>query len=203
MARLGMAQGMELAILVVAAGRGSRAGPGIPKQYREIAGLSLLTHTLSALLEASPDARLITVIHPDDAASYSQSVALFSSVDQNRLCPPTPGGETRQDSVRLGLEALARQTRAPDIVLIHDGARPFPSPALIGRAHAAAIKYGAAVPGLALIDTVKEVDQDGRIVATPPRISLRTVQTPQAFRFDLILDAHRRAAAQGVAGLTD
>jgi 2-C-methyl-D-erythritol 4-phosphate cytidylyltransferase/2-C-methyl-D-erythritol 2,4-cyclodiphosphate synthase len=155
------------------------------------------------LLKSAPSAKLITVVHPDDADFYAGAVAHFSSQDVARLYAPTPGGETRQDSVRLGLEALARAPSPPDIVLIHDGARPFASPTLIARATEAALKHGAAVPGLALVDTVKEVDHAGRVVATPQRTSLRTVQTPQAFRFDLILDAHRRAAKDGVTGLTD
>ncbi len=193
----------ELAILVVAAGRGSRAGPGIPKQYRDVAGRPLLAHTLSSLLKAAPDARLITVIHKDDQDFYAQAVTHLPAADAARLYGPTHGGETRQDSVRLGLEALARQMRPPEIVLIHDGARPFSSENLLARAQAAAAVHGAAVPGLALTDTVKEVDSDGRVIATPQRAMLRTVQTPQAFRFDLILAAHRKAAQAGQSGLTD
>ncbi len=193
----------ELAILVVAAGRGSRAGPGHPKQYRNIAGRPLLAHTLEALLKAAPEARLITVIHPDDADFYAQAIKHLSVADIARLHAPAHGGEMRQDSVRLGLEALARHMPLPEIVLIHAGARPFPSAALIARARAAAMMHGAAVPGLALIDTVKEVDGGNRIIATPQRAALRTVQTPQAFRFDLILAAHRKAQQEGQSGLTD
>jgi 2-C-methyl-D-erythritol 4-phosphate cytidylyltransferase/2-C-methyl-D-erythritol 2,4-cyclodiphosphate synthase len=193
----------ELAILVVAAGRGSRAGPGIPKQYRELAGQPLLTHTLAALLKAAPKARLITVIHKDDQDFYAQAVMHLPATELARLHDPTEGGETRQDSVRLGLEALARQRPVPEIVLIHDGARPFSSAELITRAQTAASEHGAAVPGLALTDTVKEVDGDGCVIATPQRAMLRTVQTPQAFRFDLILAAHRKAIEAGQSGLTD
>ena len=198
-----VSQNRELAILVVAAGRGSRAGLGLPKQYRDIGGRPLLAHTLSAMLTAAPDAQLLTVIHPDDADLYAQAVAHLPATAQARLQTPTPGGETRQDSVRLGLEALACQAPHPQIVLIHDGARPFSSEALIARARDAALAHGAAVPGLALIDTIKEVDDQGKIVATPQRAALRTVQTPQAFRFDLILAAHRKAAQEGQSGLTD
>jgi 2-C-methyl-D-erythritol 4-phosphate cytidylyltransferase/2-C-methyl-D-erythritol 2,4-cyclodiphosphate synthase len=198
-----MNQSGTLAILVVAAGRGSRAGPGLPKQYRDIAGKPLLAHTLAALLAAAPDARLITVIHGDDLDLYAQTLAHLPAKERARLYEPAEGGETRQESVRRGLEALARQAARPKIVLIHDGARPFSSEALIARAHAAAKAHGAAVPGLGVTDTVKEVDSAGRVVATPPRAMLRTVQTPQAFRFDLILAAHRKAAEAGQSGLTD
>ncbi|MGO9134127.1 MAG: bifunctional 2-C-methyl-D-erythritol 4-phosphate cytidylyltransferase/2-C-methyl-D-erythritol 2,4-cyclodiphosphate synthase [Methylovirgula sp.] len=192
-----------MAILVVAAGRGSRAGPGLPKQYRDVAGRPLLAHTLAALLQAAPHARVITVIHKDDQDLYARAVAHLSPEDRSRLYGPTEGGDTRQDSVRMGLEALARQRPLPAIVLIHDGARPFSSAALVARAHAAAHEHGAAVPGLLLTDTVKEVDAGGRVVATPQRSMLRSVQTPQAFRFDLILGAHRDAHSAGQTGLTD
>ena len=88
-------------------------------------------------------------------------------------------------------------------MLIHDAARPFPSRDLIARAVAAAEAHGAAAPGVKLADTIKQVDADGKVLATPPRATLRAVQTPQAFRFPLILEAHRRAAAAGVGDLTD
>jgi len=106
-----------------------------------------------------------------------------------------PGGATRQDSVRLGLAALAALPSPPRLVLIHDGARPFVSPALVARASAAAEQNGAAVPALSVSDTIKEVDGGGRIVATPPRVALRSVQTPQAFQFELIHAAHMAAEA--------
>jgi 2-C-methyl-D-erythritol 4-phosphate cytidylyltransferase / 2-C-methyl-D-erythritol 2,4-cyclodiphosphate synthase len=196
-----MSEMTDLAILVVAAGRGTRAGGGRPKQYRPLAGKPLLAHTLFALLKTAPQARVLAVIHADDLALYRQALAELPPDFIKRLLAPAYGGETRQISVLNGLEALVHQ--APEIVLIHDGARPFPSHALVARAHNAAVAHGAAVPGLALTDTVKQIDAAGRIVATPPRDRLRTVQTPQAFRFDLILAAHRKAAAAGQAGLTD
>ncbi|MDR3407885.1 MAG: bifunctional 2-C-methyl-D-erythritol 4-phosphate cytidylyltransferase/2-C-methyl-D-erythritol 2,4-cyclodiphosphate synthase [Methylovirgula sp.] len=197
-----MSEMSELAILVVAAGRGTRAGSGLPKQYRPVAGKPLLTHTFFALLQGAPAARVLAAIHPDDVALYEEALRQLPEDLRARLLPPAFGGETRQISVKNGLEALAQQG-APQIVLIHDGARPFASQALIGRAREAALAHGAAVPGLALTDTVKQIDAQGRIVATPLRESLRTVQTPQAFRFELILAAHRKAAAAGQEGLTD
>jgi 2-C-methyl-D-erythritol 4-phosphate cytidylyltransferase/2-C-methyl-D-erythritol 2,4-cyclodiphosphate synthase len=198
-----MMKDYDLAILVVAAGRGSRAGEGLPKQYRPLAGRPLLAHTLSALLDVASDARLLTVIHPDDHDLYDDCVACVDKVHSDRVVPPVHGGATRQDSVRAGLEALAGLETPPRIVLIQDGARPFPSKKLIARARAAAVDHGAAVPAVLVIDTIKEVDETGKIVATPMRSALRAVQTPQAFRFDLILAAHRKAAEAGENGLTD
>jgi 2-C-methyl-D-erythritol 4-phosphate cytidylyltransferase/2-C-methyl-D-erythritol 2,4-cyclodiphosphate synthase len=115
--------------------------------------------------------------------------------------PPANGGATRQDSVRAGLEALAGQR--PDIVLIHDAARPFVTAALISRAIEAAGRTGAAIPAIAVTDTIKLIGASGNVEATPQRDRLRVAQTPQAFRFDAILDAHRRAAQQGRADFTD
>jgi 2-C-methyl-D-erythritol 4-phosphate cytidylyltransferase/2-C-methyl-D-erythritol 2,4-cyclodiphosphate synthase len=118
-----------------------------------------------------------------------------------KLLPPVWGGATRQASVRAGLEELSAS--APGIVLIHDAARPFVSGALIERAIAAAKQSGAAVPAVAIADTVKKIDQSSIVVETLDRNQLRTVQTPQAFTFDLIMAAHRRAAAANREDFTD
>lgn len=191
------------AILVVAAGRGSRMGAPLPKQYLPLAGRALLTHTLERLLASDPSARLLVAIHPNDRALYEACVAGLSAAAAARVLPPVHGGATRQDSVRAGLVALARLDQRPEIVLIHDGARPFATPALLARAKTAATRNGAAIPGLPVSDTIKQVDGAERIVATPQRAVLRAVQTPQAFRFDLIHDAHHAALEAGAIELTD
>jgi 2-C-methyl-D-erythritol 4-phosphate cytidylyltransferase/2-C-methyl-D-erythritol 2,4-cyclodiphosphate synthase len=191
-----MAAGTEIAILVVAGGRGSRAGEGLPKQYRPLAGVTVLARTLRAMRAGAPEASLKVVIHPDDLDLYACSASELSAAERSALSEPALGGASRQDSVRNGLEAIAREG-APAIVLIHDAARPFAAPALIARAIKAARIHGAAVPGVPVIDTVKEIDTAGFVVATPDRARLRAVQTPQSFRFPLILDAHRAAAAGG------
>jgi 2-C-methyl-D-erythritol 4-phosphate cytidylyltransferase/2-C-methyl-D-erythritol 2,4-cyclodiphosphate synthase len=191
----------SLAIVVVAAGRGSRAGEGVPKQYRTLAGEPIITHALRALHRGAPHARILVTIHPDDEALYEASVALLDAPVHAALLAPVPGGASRQASVLAGLEALA--VDAPALVLIHDCARPFASPGLIARAIAAASATGTAVPGLPVTDTIKQIDALGRIEATPPRAQLRAVQTPQAFRYDLILNAHRLAASIGQIELTD
>ncbi|MBI3274843.1 MAG: 2-C-methyl-D-erythritol 4-phosphate cytidylyltransferase, partial [Methylocystis sp.] len=192
-----------LAILVVAGGRGVRAGDGLPKQYRKLLGKTVLARTLDAMHAACPDAQLAVVIHPDDAALYEESLAQLAPPARARLIAPTIGGATRQRSAHNGLEALARLAPPPDIVLIHDAARPFCDAALVARAIAAAGVHQAAVPGAALADTVKQIDAHGKVTATQDRAVLRAVQTPQAFRFDLILAAHRAAAARGQGELTD
>jgi 2-C-methyl-D-erythritol 4-phosphate cytidylyltransferase/2-C-methyl-D-erythritol 2,4-cyclodiphosphate synthase len=191
----------ELAIVVVAAGRGSRAGGTIPKQYENLAGRPLLAHTLGALMRAAPGATILPVIHSDDFDLYQSSADSFEA--SAGLAQPVFGGTTRQASVRLGLEALAGQLSKPNIVLIHDAVRLFISDTLVNQAVAAAKTNGAAVPGVKLAETIKEIDADGNVAATLPRTRLRAVQTPQAFRFDLILNAHRSAAAKGILELTD
>jgi len=118
-----------------------------------------------------------------------------------KLLAPVFGGATRQASVRAGLEALA--DLRPDLVLIHDAARPYASPALVSRAIAAVEATGAAVPVLSVADTVKCIDASGLIEGTLDRTRLRTVQTPQVFAFASVLDAHRRAAASGREDFTD
>jgi len=193
----------KISLIVVAAGRGSRLGGDEPKQYRLCAGRSLLCHTLEALSTAYDFCATTVVIHPDDRGLYEQTVASLSAGCAKSLGPPAFGGATRQASVLAGLEAQSARGPAPDLVLIHDGARAFPSTPLVRRAIAAAARYGAAAPGTRLNDTIKEIGEDGLVVASPSRTPLRAVQTPQGFHFDLILEAHRRAARAGIEGLTD
>ena len=196
-------------VLVVAAGRGSRAGDGLPKQYRALGGRPLLARTLLAFLRRSDVASVVPVIHADDRSLFASVVSTLPPADVERLAGPVIGGASRQDSVRAGLEALGHRSGpeghddARRLVLIHDGARPFASDALITRAIASARAFGAAVPGCAVFDTIKAVGDRERIVGTPDRSRLRAVQTPQAFALDLILDAHRRAASDGRQDLTD
>jgi 2-C-methyl-D-erythritol 4-phosphate cytidylyltransferase/2-C-methyl-D-erythritol 2,4-cyclodiphosphate synthase len=191
----------SVALIVVAAGRGVRLGADRPKQYVICADKPLLAHTLEALTTAWPFSAVTVVIHGDDRGLYEESLSHLSNKAASAIGPPSIGGATRQESVRAGLESLA--TAELDIVLIHDAARPFPSGDLVARAVEAAAAYGAAAPGTPLSDTIKQVDETGRVLATLPRARLRTVQTPQAFIFSLILDAHRRAAAGGISNLTD
>lgn len=183
------------AAILVAAGRGLRAGSGGPKQYREIGGQTVIFRAMQAF-SRHPDVFAVQpVVNPDDAAIFNAAVAGL------RHHPPTNGGATRQASVHAGLEALAAEK--PDIVLIHDAARPFVTSAVISRAIDAAGRTGAAVPAISVTDTVKQISDTGDVEATPDRARLRIAQTPQAFRFDVILDAHRRAAREGRSDFTD
>ncbi|MFC1455353.1 bifunctional 2-C-methyl-D-erythritol 4-phosphate cytidylyltransferase/2-C-methyl-D-erythritol 2,4-cyclodiphosphate synthase [Microvirga arabica] len=191
---------MSVAALIVAAGRGSRAGDGIPKQYRDLQGRPVLARTLAGFLSHPGIDRILVVIHPDDRDLYEASIAAVAPL-QSALLPCIHGGDTRQDSVRNGLEALGAS--APEIVLVHDAARPFASPELIDRAIEAGRRRDAAVPGTLVTDTIKVIGSHSEVVSTPDRASLRAVQTPQAYRFPSLLDAHRKAAAARLHAFTD
>ncbi|WP_245442723.1 bifunctional 2-C-methyl-D-erythritol 4-phosphate cytidylyltransferase/2-C-methyl-D-erythritol 2,4-cyclodiphosphate synthase [Methylobacterium terrae] len=192
----------QIAAVVVAAGRGIRVGGDTPKQYRRVGGQAVLTRTLAALAAHPGIDRIQVVIAADAAAFYDECLGDLPPAARAKLARPTEGGATRQASVRAGLAALARDGD-PDLVLVHDAARPFVDGALIDRAIAAARDHGAAVPGVPVSDTIKVVEPDGRVRATPERESLRAVQTPQAFRFALLHAAHGRAASEGLDGFTD
>jgi 2-C-methyl-D-erythritol 4-phosphate cytidylyltransferase / 2-C-methyl-D-erythritol 2,4-cyclodiphosphate synthase len=185
---------LSVASVVVAGGRGTRLG-GAPKQYRRLGPETVIRRSLSAFAGHPGIAFVQPVIHPDDQALFGEAVSGL------HVLGAAFGGATRQESVRAGLEALA--PNAPDIVLVHDAARPFVSAALISRAIDAGQMHGAAIPGLQVVDTVKVVDIEGRIAQTLNRDQLRTVQTPQAFRYAPLLDAHRQAAAKGIADFPD
>jgi 2-C-methyl-D-erythritol 4-phosphate cytidylyltransferase / 2-C-methyl-D-erythritol 2,4-cyclodiphosphate synthase len=181
--------------VVVAGGRGARAGGEIPKQYMMIAGVPVIRSSLALFAGHAQVDAVQPVIHSDDADLFA---AASAGLD---VLPPVSGRETRQGSVRSGLEAVGPLN--PDIILVHDAARPFASPALVARAIAAAAESAAAVPAMPVSDTVKQVDDTGRVAATLDRSRLVTVQTPQAFAFPPLLDAHRRAAAAGRDDFTD
>jgi 2-C-methyl-D-erythritol 4-phosphate cytidylyltransferase / 2-C-methyl-D-erythritol 2,4-cyclodiphosphate synthase len=184
----------DVAAVVVAGGRGLRAGGDRPKQYRMLGQAPMLRQSLRIFTEHAEVTFVQPVIHRDDEALFRQTA---HGLD---LLAPATGGASRQDSVRAGLLALA--PHRPRVVLIHDAARPFASAALISRAIAAG-RGGAAIPGIKVSDTVKEVDAHEFVVNTPDRARLRAVQTPQAFDFDKILAAHDKALAAGRTDFTD
>lgn len=181
--------------LIVAAGRGSRFGGPLPKQYALLAGRPVLRHTLEAYRSAPAINRLRVVIAANDETHYQ------AAVDGLGLPPPIAGGVTRQQSVLNGLEALAGDP--PDFVAIHDAARPFVRPVDIAACLSAASAAGVdgAVLGVPLSDTIKRTD-GGAIVDTVPRANLWRAQTPQIFRYTALLRAHRAAAALGQSEAT-
>ena len=177
--------------LIAAAGRGTRlsdaveAGQRRPKQYLPLAGQPMLTHAVEAFCNRPGVDKVRVVIHGDDRSLYAAAVGGLD------LLEPVIGGETRQESVRLGLESLADD--GFETVLIHDAARPLVEAGLIGRTITALASHDGAVPAIAVTDSLKRVDQGG-IAENVDRSNLWRVQTPQGFGFKAILDAHRKAA---------
>jgi 2-C-methyl-D-erythritol 4-phosphate cytidylyltransferase/2-C-methyl-D-erythritol 2,4-cyclodiphosphate synthase len=186
-------RGLDMAdavALIVAAGRGHRAGGGIPKQYRVLAGQSVLRRTCTAFLGHPGVGNVRVVIQPDDRALYDDAMAGLG------LAPPVSGGETRHESSRNGLEALAADP--PRIVLIHDAARPIIDAPTIDRVLGALDSEPAAIAAVPLSDTLKQADTENRVVATVPREQLWRAQTPQGFQFAAILEAHRRVDSRSL-----
>ena len=173
------------AALIVAAGRGTRLGAPLPKQYLTLGGVPVLRRTVEAFTRHPAVDRVRVVIHPDDRPLHDRALAGLAVLE------PVAGGAARQDSVRNGLESLA--ALRPDRVLVHDAARPFASAELIGRILAALDEAPGAIAAIPLRDTVKRAAA-GRVAATLDRASLWRAQTPQGFRFPEILAAPRAAA---------
>lgn len=185
---------MKIGAVIVAAGSGSRAGGEKPKQYQNIGGRPVLWWTLKAFLDHPRIATIQTVIGADQGGLFEDAAGELA------VEPPVTGGATRQDSCRIGLAALAGHGLTH--VLIHDAARPFPSPQLIDRVIAALATHQGAVPGLAVADTLKKA-AGGKIERTVDRSGLWAVQTPQGFTYDAIRAAHEKAFAAGQSQLTD
>jgi 2-C-methyl-D-erythritol 4-phosphate cytidylyltransferase/2-C-methyl-D-erythritol 2,4-cyclodiphosphate synthase len=173
---------MTVAAVIVAAGRGLRAGGGLPKQWRTVSGRAVAAWTLDAFRTSPVVGPIALVLHPDD-------MGLAPGYAGHPDVVVAEGGATRDASVRAGLEALA--PLAPDLVLIHDAARPLVGHALIARVVAALANAEAAAPALAVTDALWR-GEAGRVAGTVDRTGLWRAQTPQGFRFDRILDAHRR-----------
>jgi 2-C-methyl-D-erythritol 4-phosphate cytidylyltransferase/2-C-methyl-D-erythritol 2,4-cyclodiphosphate synthase len=186
-----MANSRPIIALIVAAGRGVRAGSReIPKQYQAIGGIPMLRRSLDLLLSHPGIDRVRVAIADADRALYAAIAP-----ENGKLGPAVSGGETRQISVCNGLAAI-EDTDAN--VLIHDAARPFASPALVTRVADALMTAEAVIPAVPVASTLKQANADGVITATVPRANLYAAETPQGFRLGLIRAAHQKAAAAGM-----
>ncbi len=194
-----MSEPITTAALIVAGGRGTRAGDGIPKQYRPLpnsAGKSALAVTLEKFATHPQIDAVCVVIQEDDAELYNTQV---KELNINNNITFTYGGETRQNSVLNGLTTLAKLS--PKHVLIHDAVRPYLSADLISRCITGLGAAAGAIPAVQVTDTLKRAE-NGTIIETVSRDGLWRAQTPQAFRFDAILAAHSKAANTAL-NLTD
>jgi len=190
---------MERAVIIVAAGQGLRLGGPVPKQYQRIGGAMILSHTVRRALDG-PVERVVVAINPDCRALYDEAVA---GIDDPRLMPPIAGGASRADTVRLALEALETLGEAaPGVVLVHDAARPFASPALY-EAVAEAAQGGGAIAAEPVVDALWR-EAEGAADSPAPRAGLWRAQTPQGFPYAALLAAHRATAeASGPPALDD
>jgi 2-C-methyl-D-erythritol 4-phosphate cytidylyltransferase len=192
----------DVAALVAAAGSGTRLGPGAPKALRELGGASLLEHAVSRLARA-PSVGLIVVAAPAGHVE-AMAEALRGRWDADVGVDVVAGGATRQASVAAALLAVPDRYR---YVVVHDAARAFAPPSLVERV-SQALRDGhrAVIPVLEVVDTVKQIDESGHVVATLDRSVLRSVQTPQGFHRDVLVAGHARAEISDVtddAGLAE
>lgn len=178
---------MKAAVIVPAAGRGRRIGKSINKQYLPLCGKPLLAHTLTACIESQFFSAIVAVVTPGEEDLFRREV-LLPWLPQQEITMVT-GGKERQDSVYYGLQTLSVDTA---VVCIHDGARPLVRPALFRRCLDKAEQHGAAVTAVPVKDTIKIVE-GSQVIRTLPRDTLWAVQTPQAFRFELLLNVHQQA----------
>ncbi|MEA3401067.1 MAG: 2-C-methyl-D-erythritol 4-phosphate cytidylyltransferase [Armatimonadota bacterium] len=181
----------EAAAVIAAAGRGTRFGGPIPKVFVPLGGRPMLQWSLQAYTACGRVSAIVLVVPPDlldRAAEIAE--------DDPRLVGIVPGGQERPESVRAGLEAL--RERSPEIVCVHDGARPLVDRGTIERSIDVALRRGAAIAAVPATDTIKRCAPDGRIEDTPPRGELYHAQTPQTFRYDLLMEAYERAPREGL-----
>ena len=190
--------GMKTVAVIPAAGAGTRMGVESAKQFLKLGDSPLLALTLEKFQSCSSIAGIILVAPSDDLDYCEKSI--INRYDFNKVKKIIAGGERRQDSVRLGIEASEGQY---GLVLIHDGVRPFIETGLIQRAVDAAMKDRAVITALPAKDTAKKVGEDGYVIKTYERRLLWMVQTPQVFRYEDILAAHRKALLEGWDDVTD
>lgn len=192
------AGGPRVAAIIPAAGIGKRMGAERPKQFLELGDKPILAFTLEAFEKAECIGAVILVVPPRDVDFCVENVVKRYGL--SKVVIVLGGGQKRQDSVRIGLEATGGRY---DLVVIHDGVRPFVRPDFIESIVSFAHTRGAVIAGIPAKDTVKEVDRGRRILRTWERERLWLAQTPQVFKYSLVLEAHQKAKAQGWLNATD
>jgi len=185
----------RVGVIIPAAGRGTRMGGARSKQFLDLDGVPILLHTLRCF-ERLDEVDLIIIAAAPEA--IPELVALQREHGLAKIARIVPGGKERQDSVWNALEAM--RSFPVTITAVHDAVRPFASPQLIRRVLHAAVTHGAALAAVRPKETVKIGTPDGTVHATPPRETLWLAQTPQAFRFTLLVEAFRKAMAEQFYG---
>jgi 2-C-methyl-D-erythritol 4-phosphate cytidylyltransferase len=190
---------MRATAVIVAAGEGNRLGSPVSKSYVPIGGRPLILHTVARFAAAQTIGSIVVVVAQRDLERCEAMVGADLKSGALKWMIQA-GGASRQESVRKGLQTVALEC---DIVVIHDGARPFVSSSLIDRCVNEAQTKGAVVVGLPARDTIKSVSEIRMVQSTPDRKSLWEIQTPQAFQREVIVEAHQWAADNGIYGTDD
>ena len=184
--------------IILAAGKGSRMKSGINKQYINLKGRPILSHTLEVFFSCKSIDEVIIVISPKDAEIFNYKIQ--HDLKKTKPFKIVYGGDSRLQSVQNGLKQVSE---GADIVVIHDGARPFITCEMIGCCIENAKKYGAATLGVPVKETIKAVNDDGFVIKTLDRESIWTIQTPQAFLHDIIVQAHEKAGVDKITATDD
>ncbi len=188
---------MQATAVIAASGQGLRMGTNEKKQYMLLEGVPILARAINAFSNHSSFEQIIAVIPPGELSYTRKMMKPFCPIHRIIF---VEGGKSRQESVFIGLQAVAPQA---ELVCIHDGVRPLVDSDLIDRVLDGAMRWGAAIPAVSVTDTIKQVDERSVITGTVPRIALRRAQTPQAFRLNLIMDAYRQASLLGIEATDD
>jgi 2-C-methyl-D-erythritol 4-phosphate cytidylyltransferase len=186
---------VKVVAVIAAAGLGRRMQEKIPKTYLRLGGKPILVHTLR-VFEAVPEVHeVMAVVHPDDLEFCQEEVV--EAYTFKKLLRLVPGGKERQDSVYNALKVLEKEVGELELILVHDGVRPFVTPEQVSQVILAARRHGGAVLGVPCQDTLKRVNDKGEVIATVERRDLWQIQTPQAFQAALLTRAYREAMIRG------
>lgn len=189
---------MKSSVIIVAAGSGKRMKSAIAKQYIELKGRTILSYTVETF-NKSDNIDEIILVTSKDAKDFVKN-EIVKKYNFEKVKAVVEGGKERQDSVYNGLMAVSGDC---DTVLIHDGVRPFVADKYIAELESVAMKFGGCVLGAPVKDTIKVCDECGNIINTPKRNSLWLAQTPQCFKYDIIMKAYKSAKSEGITGTDD
>jgi 2-C-methyl-D-erythritol 4-phosphate cytidylyltransferase len=187
----------QVSAIIVAAGSGIRLGSALPKAFVRLTGRTILSYSLQTLASVTAVVELVLAVPAGMERAAREEI---NAAGLELPVKITAGGRERQESVRI---ALALTSAESELVVVHDAARPFASPELFQRCLRQAERTGAAIAGIPVSDTLKRVDQSGRISATLERAGLWQAQTPQAFVRELLIEAHERALQNQIVATDD
>lgn len=187
----------KISAIVLSAGRGFRMGGNTPKQYLEVGNLPVIVRTLNLFDISNLIEEVILVV---DIPSLGFAREMVKEYPLKKLKAIVPGGQERSHSVYQGLEVVNKES---SLVVVHDGVRPFFTLALLERVIEKAKSKGAAIPGMPVKDTIKICNEEGLVISTPEREKLWSIQTPQAFRKDWLMEAYHQAMGEGLIATDD